>query len=140
MGVDDMIRGLEPFIGHDIPKRRARPFQRRYDLFPAPGGDAAKDVPRSAVAQNLVAKGGVAVDIAAGVALDRGKADIHRRIAVHLGHGGQHAGPARFGDQRVTAKARIEKPKVNAPFHATPKARKPRIPVATPLRASGIGA
>jgi hypothetical protein len=103
MHVDDMVVGLETFIGTAIPKRAAGLLHNRNGLLAAPRGGAAQDVASLAVAENVFAKHGIAVGIPLRVALDRNQFDLRRRIGVEIGDGPQGAEPARFRNQAVGA-------------------------------------
>ena len=61
--------------------------------------------------------GRVAVDIAAGVALDRDELDAAVAVGVDVGDGGDRAGAAGLGDQGIIARARMENADLDTPFH-----------------------
>ena len=127
MGVDHMIRRLEPLVGHGIPQRPAGLFQRGDHFLAAPGRDAADDMPRRGGVQDLLAQRAVEIDIAAGVPFDRNESDIAAGIGIHLSHRRQRPAAAGLRDQRIAACPRVEQPQFDPTFHSSPSERtKPR--------------
>jgi uncharacterized protein YmfQ (DUF2313 family) len=56
--VNDMLVGLEAFIGAGIPERATCLLEDWNDLLAAPGGDAADDVARAALACRISSQSG----------------------------------------------------------------------------------
>ena len=131
MGIDDMIRRLEPLVRHRIPQRPTRVLQGRDDLLAAPRRDATDHMTGRGLAQDVIAKRGIKVDIATRITLDRDKGQIKRRVRIDHRDCRQRTGPARIGNQRIAARARVEQTQFNATAQAIPPGKqKPRSPTA----------
>src|SRR5690606_1753441 len=109
--------GLEALIGAGIPQSAASALQFGNDLLAAPGGDAADDMARPAVAQDFRAARRIAVGIALRVVFDRLEFDGAFRIGIDVRDGGQRAPAAGIGNEPIIAGTRIQ----DADFEAAPQ-------------------